>query len=149
MTDIEPELSYDQFEKEIHAICRGIFKSVYKSVLQDYIIHYPHFEFLSQLPIEQLQYLNRDIGHISYWTKDQHIFWFLSQCIENMRIQIIEPTQENQYIRFMMHNDARYYQDIALEKLDRDMLDKKYHRERDLLVEEFSPLLSKYEQPKK
>ena len=143
MTDIEPQLSYNQFEKEIHAVCRGIFKSVYRSVSQDYIIQYPYFEFLRQLPIERLEYINRDIGNISYWTKEQHIFWFLSQCIENMRIQITEPTLENQYIRYMMRNDARYYQDIALEKLDRDTLDKKYHRERNLLIEEFSPLFSK------
>jgi hypothetical protein len=103
---------------------------------------YPHFEFLTQLPIEQLQYLNRDIGHIADWTKNQHILWFLSQCVENLRTQNTEPNSENEYIRFMMRNDARYYQNLALEKEHRDTLDKKYHRERILLFEDYSPLFS-------
>lgn len=127
----------EQFEKEINAVCRGVFKSIYKNVSTNYVKRYPHFEFLKQLPIESLQYLNRITENTKHWTKNQHVFWFISHFIENLRIQITEPTLENQYIRCMMKNDANYYYHLALEEDDLYTIDERYDKERNNIVEQY------------
>lgn len=109
----------EQFEREIKATCRGALKSVYSRFAKNYINEYPQFQFLEDLSIESLCYLNRDIITKKNWTKQQHIDQFLSRCIENLREQLIEPSLYNGYIRCIMKIDAKYFTDWSIDRDDR------------------------------
>jgi len=131
----------EQVEKETKAICRGFLKAVYSGFSENYLINYPEVEFLETLSIEDVRYLNsRTFSNKEYWTKKQHIHWFLSQQIHELRYEIVINNLLSEYIRRMMKNDAKYYAELALEETDISKIHERYHSERELLTECFLSL---------
>ena len=136
MTDLN-----EQFEKETKAICRGVFKSVYNAFSENYISLYPQFDFLEKLSIKDLKYLNKDtFPNKTSFTKSQHIHWFLSQQINEIRYEIISDNLFSEYIRRMIKNDAKYYADIALEETGIYNIYDRYNREREEIIQCFYSL---------
>ena len=131
----------EQFEKETKAICRGFLKAVYTGFSDNYFSFYPDLEFLEKLSIEDLQYLNTDtFPKKEYCEKKNHIYWFLSQQIYELRYKIQTYGLLSEYIRRMMRNDAKYYADLALDETDISNIDERYHREREDLIRLFTPI---------
>ena len=136
--------SQEQFEKETKATCRGFLKAIYSGFSENYFSFYPELEFLDILSIEQLRFLNSDtFPNKEQWTKNHHIYWFLSQQINELRYEIITDSLISEYIRHMIKNDAKYYADLALEEMNRNTIEERYHRERELLVQCFLHLQEK------
>jgi hypothetical protein len=128
----------EQFEKEIKATCRGFLKAVYSGFSDNYLSLYPELEFLQTLSIEQLRFLNSyTFPNKEQWTKNHHIYWFLSQQINELRYEMINDNLLSEYIRRMIKNDSKYYADLALEEINQNMIDERYHRERELLIKCF------------
>jgi hypothetical protein len=143
MTDINWDPN-QQFEKETKAVCRGFLKAVYSGFSDNYLSFYPELDFLETLSIEQLQFLNQQtFSNKTNWSKKQHIHWFLSQQINEIRYEIISDTLLSEYIRRMIKNDAKYYADIALEESHIYDIEDRYQRERQLLFQCYLSLCEK------
>ena len=134
----------EQVEKETKAICRGFLKAVYSGFSENYLPFYPELEFLKILSLENLQYLdNLSSRNNDSQSKNHYIYRFLSQQINELRYEIVIDNHLSEYKRRMMKNDAKYYAELSVDENNRYNIDKKYHRERELLIQCFYNLQEK------